>query len=54
MPVKKGKSQAVISSNIGELVKSGRPQKQAFAIALNAARESGAHVPRKKPRPAPR
>ena len=40
MPLKKGKSNAVKSSNIKELVHSGYPQKQAVAIAYSKARES--------------
>ncbi len=34
MPLKKGVSADVVSSNIKELMKSGRPQKQSIAIAL--------------------
>ena len=36
-PLKKGKSKAAISANIRELVKSGRPQAQAVAIAMRTA-----------------
>lgn len=39
MPLKSGKSKKVISQNIGELIKSGRPPKQAAAIAYDKARK---------------
>ena len=44
MPLKKGKSDKVVSTNIRELVHSGRPQKQAIAIALDVARRAGRNV----------
>lgn len=44
MPLKTGKSKAVINSNIKELVKSNRPVKQAIAIAMSKAGKSK-HMP---------
>lgn len=40
MPLKKGSSSSVINYNIRELKESGKPTKQAVAIALSEARKS--------------
>lgn len=45
MPLKRGKSQVVISKNIAELRHSGRPKNQSIAIAM---REAGKEKPKKK------
>lgn len=45
MPLLSGSSQAIISANISELVKSGMKRDQAIAIALAKARRS-----KKKPK----
>ena len=66
MPLAKGKSKAVISSNISEMIHAGHPQNVAVAAALNTARKTKAfgghsmkapHVPKvphipKPPQPA--
>jgi hypothetical protein len=47
MPLKPGKSRAVISQNIKEMMASGHPQKQAVAASLSNARKSGGNIPKK-------
>lgn len=47
MPLKKGSSRETISENIAEMVRSGRPQKQAVAASLETARKSGKHIPKR-------
>jgi len=40
MPLKKGSSNKVIQANIKKEIAAGKPQKQAVAIAMNAAGKS--------------
>jgi hypothetical protein len=40
MPLTKGKSKAVISKNIAEMISSGHPKDQAVAAAYNEAGKS--------------
>jgi hypothetical protein len=40
MPLEKGKSKQAIQRNIMELMSTGRPQKQAVAIAMRTAGKS--------------
>lgn len=48
MPLSKGCSKKSFSKNISRLVKEGRPQKQAVAIAYSVARKSGCDAKGKK------
>jgi|TARA_B110000046_G_scaffold174017_1_gene197286 hypothetical protein len=53
MPLKKGSSKKVISSNIKKEMAAGKPRKQAIAIALNTAKPKkaakGGSIKAKKP-----
>lgn len=40
MPLKKSKSKKAVSENIKTEIESGKPQKQAVAIALNVQRKA--------------
>jgi ribosomal protein L12E/L44/L45/RPP1/RPP2 len=50
MPLQKGSSKATISSNIKELMNSGRAQDQAVAIAMSTAGKSNKSNKTKKPK----
>ena len=48
MPLLKGSSDEVVSSNISELRNSGYPEKQSIAIALSEAGRSNKNKKKKK------
>lgn len=48
MPLIKSGSKKAISKNIGKEIASGKPKKQAVAIALNVARKASAKIPYRK------
>jgi len=55
MPLKRGKSQKVVSSNIRTEIAAGKPRKQAIAIAMRKAgikkkKNNPVHTPRKRAR----
>lgn len=49
MPLLPGSSKQIIGANISELVRGGRPQKQAVAIAFSEARKKAKKRRVKKP-----
>ena len=48
MPLIKSASKKNIGKNIKKEEESGKPPKQAVAIALNVARKAGSHIAKKK------
>lgn len=51
MPLLPGKDKGVVSENIKELMRSGRPQKQAIAIAMKHAGKAKRKPMLNKPEP---